>query len=231
MGSFWTRDRTCVSCIGRWILYQCATRESPSVRFLRDTIPFRLTWGRVLPTHRQVDLLPWEGAWGFQEQLWVGDWWGSWTGHWGREVGGGGRGLWASPLAFLPGQWLPAEGDKGLDWVPVESQPPAAAWRRRASPRMPRPQPPGPLIPVTLHLHWRALSWLPDSVTQGQCLYVFPSIFPHPLSLSFFKCRVHLPSVCIRGEVCLARMCGGRLGAAQPSGGGPDGLVWRGKRT
>ena len=66
-----------------------------------------------------------------------------------RAVGGGGRGLWASPLPFLPGQWLPAEGDKGLDWVPVESQP---------SRRMPRPQPPGPLIPVTLHLHGRALS-------------------------------------------------------------------------
>ena len=25
------RDRTCVSCIGKWILYQGATRESPQV--------------------------------------------------------------------------------------------------------------------------------------------------------------------------------------------------------
>ena len=30
VGSSWTRDRTCVSCIGRWILYHRATREALS---------------------------------------------------------------------------------------------------------------------------------------------------------------------------------------------------------
>ena len=29
IGSFWTRDRTHVSCIGRWIPYHRATREVP----------------------------------------------------------------------------------------------------------------------------------------------------------------------------------------------------------
>ena len=30
MGSSWTRDGTCVPCIGRWILNHCATREVPN---------------------------------------------------------------------------------------------------------------------------------------------------------------------------------------------------------
>ena len=30
-GSSGLRDRTCVSCIGKWILYQGVTRESPQV--------------------------------------------------------------------------------------------------------------------------------------------------------------------------------------------------------
>ena len=29
VGSSWTRDWTCVPCIGRWILNHCATREAP----------------------------------------------------------------------------------------------------------------------------------------------------------------------------------------------------------
>ena len=28
VGSLWTRDQTCVSCVGRWILYHWATREA-----------------------------------------------------------------------------------------------------------------------------------------------------------------------------------------------------------
>ena len=31
VGSFWTRDRTCVSSIGRWIFYPWATREAPKL--------------------------------------------------------------------------------------------------------------------------------------------------------------------------------------------------------
>ena len=33
VGSSWIRDRTCISCIGRWILYHCATREALMRRF------------------------------------------------------------------------------------------------------------------------------------------------------------------------------------------------------
>ena len=32
-GSLQARDRTCISCIGRWILYHCATWEAPSLQF------------------------------------------------------------------------------------------------------------------------------------------------------------------------------------------------------
>ena len=31
IGSFWTRDRTHVSCTGRWIRYHSATREAPKL--------------------------------------------------------------------------------------------------------------------------------------------------------------------------------------------------------
>ena len=34
-GSFWPRDQTCFSCIGRWILYHLATREAMSASFIR----------------------------------------------------------------------------------------------------------------------------------------------------------------------------------------------------
>ena len=34
VGSAWTRARTCVPCIGRRILYHCATREVPACIFL-----------------------------------------------------------------------------------------------------------------------------------------------------------------------------------------------------
>ena len=33
VGSSWTRDRTCVSYIGRQILYHCVTREAPAFNF------------------------------------------------------------------------------------------------------------------------------------------------------------------------------------------------------
>ena len=32
--SFWARDRTCVSCIGRWILHHSATREALELQLL-----------------------------------------------------------------------------------------------------------------------------------------------------------------------------------------------------
>ena len=31
VGSLWVRDRTCVSCVGRWILYHLATRDALNV--------------------------------------------------------------------------------------------------------------------------------------------------------------------------------------------------------
>ena len=38
VGSSQTKDRTCVSCIGRWILIHCATREVPIILFLLSVI-------------------------------------------------------------------------------------------------------------------------------------------------------------------------------------------------
>jgi len=39
------RDRTCVSCIGRWILNRCATREAQS-RWKLPQISNELYWGQ-----------------------------------------------------------------------------------------------------------------------------------------------------------------------------------------
>ena len=44
-GSSWIRDRTCVSCIGKWILYHWATREAPRPHILMFTNALT-TWRR-----------------------------------------------------------------------------------------------------------------------------------------------------------------------------------------
>ena len=44
VGSSWTRARTCVPCIGRWILNHCTTREVPICEILRTEIG---TWLRA----------------------------------------------------------------------------------------------------------------------------------------------------------------------------------------
>ena len=41
VGSSWTRDRTHVSCIGRWILYHCNTWEAP---YLNSSIVTRIPY-------------------------------------------------------------------------------------------------------------------------------------------------------------------------------------------
>ena len=71
-------------------------------------------------------------------------------------MGGGGRGLWASLLPFLPGQWLPAEGDKGLDWVTVEHAPPPAS--RASDPLLSAPSWKGPVLTPGLS-HSRTMSF------------------------------------------------------------------------
>ena len=43
-GSSWHRDRTCVSCIGRWILYHWATREA----HIFDTV------GQIQSNHQDI---------------------------------------------------------------------------------------------------------------------------------------------------------------------------------
>ena len=45
VGSSWIRDRTCVSCIGRWILYHWTTREAPPDRQLA----LNIYWFSSLP--------------------------------------------------------------------------------------------------------------------------------------------------------------------------------------
>ena len=44
VGSSWTRDRTCDSCIGRWILYHWATRAAPLPVFLIIAILVGVQW-------------------------------------------------------------------------------------------------------------------------------------------------------------------------------------------
>ena len=43
-GSSWTRARTRVPCIGRWILNHCATREVPSIGILNKVFISLLSW-------------------------------------------------------------------------------------------------------------------------------------------------------------------------------------------
>ena len=45
VGSSWTRDRTCVPCIGRRILIHCATREDPPLSLIADNLQLILFWG------------------------------------------------------------------------------------------------------------------------------------------------------------------------------------------
>ena len=44
VGSSWTRDQTCDSCIGRWILYHWATRAAPLPVFLIIAILVGVQW-------------------------------------------------------------------------------------------------------------------------------------------------------------------------------------------
>ena len=50
MGSSWTRDRTHVSCIGRWILYHWATREAPQTGCMSGNTRLPLEAG-LCPSH------------------------------------------------------------------------------------------------------------------------------------------------------------------------------------
>ena len=45
--SSWIRDQTCVSCIGRWILYHWATKEVPNVFLLNDFYTY-IFWSSCL---------------------------------------------------------------------------------------------------------------------------------------------------------------------------------------
>ena len=44
VGSSWTRDRTCDSCIDRWILYHWAVREAPLPVFLMIAVLVGVQW-------------------------------------------------------------------------------------------------------------------------------------------------------------------------------------------
>lgn len=155
-------------------------------------------------------------------------------GAWGRV--GQGRGLGDFPLPFPSFQdnGLPAEGDKGLDGGPVESQPLAAAWRRGASPRMAPPQPPGPLVPITLHLCGREARRLclvghqsppPDSGTQSlkDNIFLPPSLAPRvyfSFSLSSNTKCTYLEYKYVSVEMCPAEMsaCGAQDGPVVGAG-------------
>ena len=54
-GSSWRRDQTSISCIGRWILYHCATWEAVSRASLQANLPY---WDSFLAGYWQVDSLP-----------------------------------------------------------------------------------------------------------------------------------------------------------------------------
>ena len=43
-GSSWPRDRTRISCIGRWIFYYWASREAPDCHKSSQTVPIGYPW-------------------------------------------------------------------------------------------------------------------------------------------------------------------------------------------
>ena len=54
VGSFQTRDQTCVPCIGRWTLNHCTTREVPKLNFW-----LKISWKEILrPRWHHWRILP-----------------------------------------------------------------------------------------------------------------------------------------------------------------------------
>lgn len=147
-------------------------------------------------------------------------------GAWGSV--GQGRGLGESPLPFPSFQdnGLPAEGDKGLDGGPVESQPLAAAWRKGASPRMAPPPHSlqglwSPLLCTFVEGRPEGCAWLVTRaplLTQGlshsRTSSFLPPSPPVSISLSLFLQTQSAPT--LSTSMCLLRCVQPRCQPVEP---------------
>ena len=69
VGSFWTRNRTCSSCIGRWILYHWTTREALE-RNLTSSNKIKIHM--LLNSNPNVKILPYRNKYSKKK---IAKWW------------------------------------------------------------------------------------------------------------------------------------------------------------